>query len=172
MAEMDPVGQGAPEGSPQRVPDGQGLVSHGQLTGVAKLRRRQPLCVNFQQGQVSLGVAAHQQRMVLLPIPGGDRGLGLALDHVGTGNDIAVLGQDNAGTGTAAVVILHGDADHRRLALFVQRLIGQRRKPLAALQLHGHAAAVPVVALQGLARCCPRPHCSSRRRHRCLRPGC
>lgn len=75
----DSIGQGAPKGGAQRVPDGQGLVPHRQRSGVAELRRGQPLGVNFQQGQIGLGITAHQKCVVLLPVPGGDGGLDWSL---------------------------------------------------------------------------------------------
>ena len=115
----DSVGQRA-----QRVADGNGDLAHGQGVTVADDRRGQARSINFQHRDVGGGILTDDGGIVAL-VAAVQLHLyaGRAADDVGAGQDVAVLADDDAGTGTtldvvaaepglAAAHLLGGDGDN------------------------------------------------------------
>ena len=85
--------------------DGNGDLAYGQGVTVADDRRGQARSINFQHRDVGGGILTDDGGVVAL-IAAVQLHLyaGRAADDVGAGQDVAVLADDDAGTGTKSVV--------------------------------------------------------------------
>ena len=83
----------------QRVADGHHAVAHVQVVGVAQNHRGQPLGVHLQDGHVVAFVVADEGRVIGVAVVHGYGDAVGVFHHVVVGQDIAVLGEDEAGTG-------------------------------------------------------------------------
>ena len=83
----------------QRVADGHHAVAHVQIVGIAQNHRGQPLSVYLQDGHVVAFVVADEGGVIGVAVVHGYGDAVGVFHHVVVGQDIAVLGEDEAGTG-------------------------------------------------------------------------
>ena len=127
----DALGQRAPQLHAQRVADGVHGVAHPALIAVAQHGGGQILRVHrLQHRQILGGVEAHQLRLVL-PRIGQRHKDGLSVgDHMGVGDDVAVLRQDDAGADAGLLAHLghhqNGGRVHRGVHLLDGELFLRR----------------------------------------------
>lgn len=91
----DAAGDGAAQLA-QGVADGNGGFAHDQVVGAAQHRGGQAAGLDFENGQVGIGIGAHQIGGVGLTVPGAHGDAVRAGDNVIVGDDIAVGRQDDA----------------------------------------------------------------------------
>ena len=85
----------------QWVADGDDLLAHGQLVGVADRYCLQAAGLDLQQRHIVHGVRADDLRLVFLSVIELDGHGGRVLHDVVVGHDVAVLGEDKAAAGYA-----------------------------------------------------------------------
>ena len=81
----------------QGVADGHHAVAHVQLVGVANDHGGQAGGIDLQHGYIVALVIADELGVILGAVVGGDGDGGCAFNHVVVGQDIAVIGEDEAG---------------------------------------------------------------------------
>jgi hypothetical protein len=92
----DAHGHGLSDG--ERIADGQHHVAHFALAAVGKGDGRQVLGVNLDDGHVGFGVLAHDFGLEFPAVIERHFDFIGAIDDVIIGQDVAVLGHDDAGT--------------------------------------------------------------------------
>ena len=80
------------------VAHGHNLIAHLQVGRGGEFRRRQARGVNLNDRQVRLGVLAHQSGFIGHAIAGDHLQIGGSVNHMLVSDDIAILGNDDAGT--------------------------------------------------------------------------
>lgn len=103
-----------------RVANGHHFVAHLQVGGIRKFRGGQAGGVNLDNSQVGLGVLAYQSGLVRDAVGGDNFQLAGAVNHMLVGDDVAILGDDDAGAfpsqGASGTVIAAATAKVEALA--------------------------------------------------------
>ena len=100
----DAVGQRAAQIDAERVADGIDRVADRERVGIAELRGGKPVSVHLDDGKVLLLIEADELRLIALAADEHDIALRPADDHMGVGENIAVLREDHAGADHRAAV--------------------------------------------------------------------
>ena len=144
----DALGNGVGQGA-QRVAHSHGGLTDSQLIAVADDCRGQAGGIDLQHGNIGSRVDADNGGVIaLVAAVELDLHAGSAADHMGAGEDVAILADDDAGTGTAlhivaakpglaAAHLLGGDGHHTG---------GGHSSDL----LHGHRGAIGAAGVRGI----------------------